>query len=204
MLRQIPIRTATAAPSRLLFRPSSVASTRLLTTEATSASQTASAPPPTSPASSTTTPRQKQLSYIVERTPSKNLSVYNDARAGGTRKQTVVKKIVGDSRALRDEIVEELQFPRDDVKINPVTGHVKIKVGHAVPSPDGQATSSARRARTSNELTVCAGLPRGQGAEMVGGTGFLRCRWNYKSNSGATAIGHIDLRSRPGLHTRLH
>lgn len=56
------------------------------------------------------------------------LSVYNDARAGGTKKQTVVKKIVGDTRALRDELVEELQFPRDDVKINPVTNHIKIKV----------------------------------------------------------------------------
>lgn len=73
------------------------------------------------------------MTYLVERTPAKNLSVYNDARAGGTKKQTVVKKIVGDARALRDEIVEELQFPRDDVKINPVTGHIKIKVGRPVP-----------------------------------------------------------------------
>ncbi|KAG6353379.1 hypothetical protein INS49_007459 [Diaporthe citri] len=132
MLRQIPIRTATAAPSRLLFRPSFVASARFLTTEAASTSQTPSTPPPSSPASSTATPPQrKQLTYLVERTPTKNLSVYNDARAGGTKKQTVVKKIVGDARALRDEIVEELQFPRDDVKINPVTGHVKIKGFHA-------------------------------------------------------------------------
>lgn len=176
MLRQIPIRTATAGPSRLLFRPSFVACTRLLTTEATSTSQAASAPPPSSPASSTTAPRQKQLSYTVERTPSKNLSVYNDARAGGTKKQTVIKKIVGDSRALRDEIVEELQFPKDDVKINPVTGHIKIKVGHLSPPPESQAISSARRTRTSDELTACAGLPRGQGAEMVGDAGALRCQ----------------------------
>ncbi|KAI7776610.1 hypothetical protein LA080_004760 [Diaporthe eres] len=115
MLRQIPIRTATAAPSRLLFRPSSVASTRFLTTEATSTSQTPPTPSPSSAASSTaTSPQRKQLTYLVERTPSKHLSVYNDARAGGTKKQTVMKKIVGDARALRDEIVEELQFPRDD------------------------------------------------------------------------------------------
>ncbi|KAH8777628.1 mitochondrial large subunit ribosomal protein-domain-containing protein [Diaporthe sp. PMI_573] len=132
MLRQIPIRAATAAPSRLLFRPSFVASTRFLTTESAKASQSASAPPPSSPVPSTAAPtRQKQLSYLVERTPSKNLSVYNDARAGGTKKQTVVKKIVGDARALRDELVEELRFPRDDVKINPVTGHIKIKGFHA-------------------------------------------------------------------------
>lgn len=147
MLRQIPIRTATAAPSRLLFRPSFVASTRLLTTEATSTSQTSSTPPPSSPAASTaTSTQQKQLTYLVERTPSKNLSVYNDARAGGTKKQTVVKKIVGDARALRDEIAEELQFPKDDVKINPVTGHIKIKVGRVVPPLDDQPTRCGRRA----------------------------------------------------------
>lgn len=40
----------------------------------------------------------------------------------------MVKKIVGDARALRDELAEELKFPVDDVKINPVTGHIKIKV----------------------------------------------------------------------------
>lgn len=134
MLRQIPIRTAKAAPSRLLFRPSFVATTRFLTTEATSTSQASSAPPPSSPASSTATPAQpKQLTYLVERTPSKHLSVYNDARAGGTKKQTVVKKIVGDARALRDELAEELHFPVDDVKINPVTGHIKIKVRSRCP-----------------------------------------------------------------------
>lgn len=144
MLRQIPIRTATAAPSRLLFRPSFVASTRLLTTEATSTSQASSTPLPSSPAASTTTPaREKQLTYLVERTPSKKLSVYNDARAGGTKKQTVVKKIVGDARALRDEIAEELQFPKDDVKINPVTGHIKIKVGRAVPPVDASPSDAA-------------------------------------------------------------
>ncbi|KAK7701530.1 54S ribosomal protein img2, mitochondrial [Diaporthe eres] len=132
MLRQIPIRTATAAPSRLLFRPSFVASSRFLTTAPTATSQTPPTPSPSSPASSTaTSPQRKQLTYLVERTPSKHLSVYNDARAGGTKKQTVVKKIVGDARALRDEIVEELQFPRDDVKINPITGHIKIKGFHA-------------------------------------------------------------------------
>lgn len=43
----------------------------------------------------------------------------------------MVKKIVGDPRALKDELVEELRFPVDDVKINPVTNHIKIKGFHA-------------------------------------------------------------------------
>lgn len=181
MLRQIPIRAATAAPSRLLFRPSFVASTRFLTTE-TSTSQASSTPPPSSPASSTATqPQEKQLSYLVERTPSKLLSVYNDARAGGTRKQTVVKKIVGDARALRDELAEELQFPVDDVKINPVTGHIKIKVrSRCVPSLDRLAICGGRRA--SDELTDLTGLSRGQGAKVVGGARVLRIQIFFLSS----------------------
>ncbi|KAJ0109354.1 hypothetical protein J7T55_000279 [Diaporthe amygdali] len=131
MLRQIPIRTAAAAPSWLLFRSSFLNTTRLLTTEAASTSQSSTPPPSSSAAASAMSTQPRQLSYLVERTPSKNLSVYNDARAGGTKKQTVVKKIVGDARALRDEIAEELKFPKDDVKINPVTGHIKIKGFHA-------------------------------------------------------------------------
>ncbi|POS78163.1 hypothetical protein DHEL01_v203445 [Diaporthe helianthi] len=138
MLRQLPIRAATAAaPSRLLLRPSFVASARFVTTEATSpTSQVSSTPAPSPPASTATTtintpPRKKKLPYIVERTWTKNLSVYNDARAGRTKKQTVVKKIVGDSRALKDDLIEEMGFPTNHVKINPVTNHIKIKGFHA-------------------------------------------------------------------------
>ncbi|ROV91892.1 hypothetical protein VMCG_09199 [Cytospora schulzeri] len=134
MLRQIPLRTATVAPSRLLFRPSSsFTTTRFLTTESTtSATQQASTPPPSSPASSTPAPitPPRQLTYLVERTASRNLSVYNDTRSGGSRKETVIKKIVGDIHALKNEIITELGFPKDTVKINPVTGHIKIKGFH--------------------------------------------------------------------------
>ncbi|ROW08749.1 hypothetical protein VPNG_06381 [Cytospora leucostoma] len=135
MIRQIPLRmTATVAPSRLLFRPSSsfftTTTTRFLTTETT---QQSSTPPPPTPASSTpAAPAQpRQLSYLVERTASRNLSVYNDTRSGGSKKETVIKKVVGDVHALRSEITNELGFPKDTVKINPVTGHIKIKGFHA-------------------------------------------------------------------------
>ena len=139
MLRQIPLRTAAAAPSRRLFRPSSFTATRFLTTETTASAtqQTTTAPPP-SPASfqapSTPASTPRQLTYLVERTASQNLSVYNDTRAGGSKKQTVIKKIVGDVHALRNEITNELGFSKDNVKINPVTGHIKIKVGKC-PAP---------------------------------------------------------------------
>lgn len=41
----------------------------------------------------------------------------------------MIKKIVGDVHALRADITNELGFTKDSVKINPVTGHIKIKVG---------------------------------------------------------------------------
>ncbi|KUI66036.1 54S ribosomal protein img2, mitochondrial [Cytospora mali] len=138
MIRQIPLRTATVAPSRLLFRPSSFTTTRFLTTETTTpATQRTSTPPPSPPAtlqaSATAAPitPPRQLSYLVERTASRNFSVYNDTRSGGSKKQTVVKKIVGDAQALRNDITSELGFTKDCVKINPVTGHIKIKGFHA-------------------------------------------------------------------------
>ncbi|KAI3395652.1 hypothetical protein diail_1017 [Diaporthe ilicicola] len=172
MLGQIPIRTAAAAPSRLLFRSSFLTTTRRLTTEARPTSQT-STPPPSPQASSSVTPQQpRQLAYLVERTQSKKLSVYNDARAGGTKKQTVVKKIVGDARALKHEIVEELHFPKEDVIINPVTGHIKIKVGCLLLCRTTELYGA--RERVDTELTASAGPSRRQGAEMVGGAGIMR------------------------------
>lgn len=43
----------------------------------------------------------------------------------------MVKKIVGDVHALKNDITTELGFTKDSVKINPVTGHIKIKGFHA-------------------------------------------------------------------------
>ncbi|KAF3763252.1 hypothetical protein M406DRAFT_20426, partial [Cryphonectria parasitica EP155] len=70
------------------------------------------------------------LTYLVERTASKNLPVYDDVRSGGTRKQTLIKKIVGNTQDLKSDIIEELKFKKEDVKINPVTGQVVIKGFH--------------------------------------------------------------------------
>lgn len=146
MIRQLPLRTAAAAPSRLLlptcaFQPSSFFTTRLVSTvtTTTSTTQPPSPPPSLSKASKSKTskpsvtkappaPKPRKLTYLVERTGSQSLAVYHDARSGGTRKETIIKKIVGSHKDLKKDILSELEFKKDDVSINPVTGHIMIKV----------------------------------------------------------------------------
>lgn len=106
---------------------------RLVSTETTLSTQTSMPPPSSSqasqaPAAAPSAPKPKQLTYLVEKTPSLNLPVYNEARSGGTRKETVIRKIVGSAQNMKKEIIEELKFKKDDVNINPVTGHIRIKV----------------------------------------------------------------------------
>lgn len=140
MIRQIPLRAAAAAPTRLLatpaFRPSPFLTTaRFLTTEPSAATQ-ASTPTPTTftkdtfAATVTQTPSApaRTLTYLVERTASGLLPVYADVRSGGTRKETVIRKIAGNTQDLKKDILDELKFKKDHVNINPVTGHIRIKV----------------------------------------------------------------------------
>lgn len=139
MTRQLPLRAAATAPSRLLLSKPAVRSspffttTRLVSTETTPSTQTSMPPPSSSqgsqaPAAAPSAPKPKQLTYLVEKTPSLNLPVYNEARSGGTRKETVIRKIVGSAQNMKQELIEELKFKKDDVNINPVTGHIRIKV----------------------------------------------------------------------------
>lgn len=136
MIRQISLRAAVAAPRRLLLapgpRPSSFTTTRLLSTETTTTAQAATLPPasPARPTSASIPPptKPRQLTYLVERTASNNVSVYNEKRSGGTRKETVIKHIVGNIQDLKKDIIAEMKFKKDDVNINPVTNHIKIKV----------------------------------------------------------------------------
>lgn len=67
----------------------------------------------------------------MERTVSKNLPVYEDAKSGGTRKFTQIRKVVGNGQHLKRDIIQELGFKKDDVSVNPVTLHVIVKVSNA-------------------------------------------------------------------------
>lgn len=66
--------------------------------------------------------------YTVQRTPSRNLPIYQLAKAGGNLKLTKVRKLGGDTEALRKELEVFLEPRSEYVKINAVTGHIIIKV----------------------------------------------------------------------------
>ena len=98
-------------------------------------------PSPSSPSAASQTPTQSQsssppqqqqphrpLPYHVHRTPSQHLPVYHLRKNGGNLHQTLIRKVSGESNALRKELVRELKIPNDKIKVNNVNGHVVIKV----------------------------------------------------------------------------
>lgn len=66
--------------------------------------------------------------YYIERTPTRNLPVYQLAKAGGNLRMTRVRKIGGDAEALRGQLERFLEPRPEYVRINPVNGHVEMKV----------------------------------------------------------------------------
>lgn len=118
-------RQAVAASS---LKPILFNTTRFLTTESAAPTEAVNSPTLSAQKPVTSTQAPRQLTYAVGRTASNNVSVYNDKRSGGTRKETTIKKIQGNAQDLKKDLINELQFKKDDVNVNPVTGHVKIKV----------------------------------------------------------------------------
>ncbi|OIW26597.1 hypothetical protein CONLIGDRAFT_716855 [Coniochaeta ligniaria NRRL 30616] len=133
MLRQTLLRRA-AAPSRFLNlqTPSVLSSLPLCRRITTSSDSSRPTPPPSSPAdlpAFTSTPDSNPAArppYLVSRTPSLFLPVYQDTKRGGNKKLTVLKKIEGDARALKEALKAELKLEDGQIKINHVTGHIEI------------------------------------------------------------------------------
>ena len=69
------------------------------------------------------------MPYIVRRTAFAQLPVYRKWMAGGTKQVVTIKKISGDTRALGRELTEKFDIPEDNLRLNPVTGHLELKVG---------------------------------------------------------------------------
>jgi len=89
-------------------------------TPAGAQSATTTPPPP---------PADKLLEkYTVQRTPTRNLPIYQLAKAGGNLKMTKVRKLGGDTEALRKQLEGFLEPTPEYVRINHVTGHIMIKV----------------------------------------------------------------------------
>jgi large subunit ribosomal protein L49 len=79
---------------------------------------------------SDTTPIRLTLRYHVSRTPTNNLPVYSEFKAHRTLKLTIVKKIAGDSHALRDDLEKELGLNNKTCFVKHPTGHVVLKGVH--------------------------------------------------------------------------
>lgn len=79
-------------------------------------------------ASQTGAPSRPNLPYLVSRTPSNNLPVYDESKAAGSKKLTLIRKIQGDHKALMADLNAGLAIPPEDMTINPVTRHIVIKV----------------------------------------------------------------------------
>ncbi|KAI0998815.1 hypothetical protein K3495_g9380 [Podosphaera aphanis] len=69
------------------------------------------------------------LKYVVRRTPSDKLPVYQLSKNGGNKKITKIRKVEGDIAALRDEIREAFGLTDRECTINQLTGHILVK-GH--------------------------------------------------------------------------
>ncbi|KAI7388387.1 hypothetical protein KC336_g17364, partial [Hortaea werneckii] len=69
------------------------------------------------------------LSYFVTRTANNELPIYNLRKRGGNLLFTRVKKVDGRREDLCEALRAKLGLRRDEVQVNPVTGHVVVR-GH--------------------------------------------------------------------------
>lgn len=77
------------------------------------------------------------LPYFVRRTPSNQLPVYLETKAGGTKRLTKIQKTEGDLEALRSDLARALDVEESgssqpkknsEVTINATNGHIIVKV----------------------------------------------------------------------------
>ncbi|KAG5930259.1 hypothetical protein E4U42_002471 [Claviceps africana] len=82
--------------------------------------------------------------YLVHRTASDQLPVYSSRKSGGNNAMVVIKKISGDQRKLADELAESLGLGKDDIRVNPTTQNVELKVCHLPVSTNAHCVSKIR------------------------------------------------------------
>lgn len=121
-ISNLPLGSRPSAPSRLI-------STRPRTTSKPSRSPVSRAP---------STPPKKSpdelagLAYVIHRTSYIQLPVYRRFMSGGNRQVVLIKQVGGDRRKLLEDLVEGLGIERDNIRINPTTQHVELKV-YSIP-----------------------------------------------------------------------
>ena len=107
-------------------RLSTITQTAPLSQATANPSRTHSQPPVPPPSKSPA--ELASLPYVVRRTPSSQLPIYRRTMSGGTRQVALIKKVDGDRKRMLDDIVGALQIPREEIKINPTTLHIEMKV----------------------------------------------------------------------------
>ncbi|KZL63256.1 mitochondrial large ribosomal subunit l49 [Colletotrichum incanum] len=93
-----------------------------------SSTAAATAADATSSTSTTSTPAARP--YVIGLTAGNQYPVYARTKAAGSSKFTIVKKIEGNKKAFAQDLAREAGFPSEEVKLNPVTGHVQVKGFH--------------------------------------------------------------------------
>ncbi|OJD34645.1 mitochondrial large ribosomal subunit [Diplodia corticola] len=74
--------------------------------------------------------RPPALPYFVQRSSSNNLPVYLDQKRGGNRTETKVRKVSGDSQALKKELQTYLNISAEDIWVTHPSGHIVAKGQH--------------------------------------------------------------------------
>ena len=135
--------TSTSSPPPPPPPPNPLPTSSFQTAVQSESQQSLPKPQPTKPAARNVPP----LPFFVDRTPSGHLPVYHLTKRSGTKKLTVIKKISGDSAALRDMLARDLGLvssgmeevskkhrkrkkqAQEAVVLNSLTKHVYVQVG---------------------------------------------------------------------------
>lgn len=84
--------------------------------------------PPTAPPTKTPEELGASLGYFVRRTLSVQLPIYRTLKSGNTRQVITIKKIDGNKRKMLQELSEALSMDKTNIRINPTTQHIELKV----------------------------------------------------------------------------
>ncbi|KAH6668126.1 hypothetical protein F5X68DRAFT_53341 [Plectosphaerella plurivora] len=110
----VPFTTRTVVPSAIRFSSTTPASSAPETTIIRNASPV-------------TTPPTASRRYAVGLTSSNNYPVYNVTKAAGQSKFTIIKRVDGDKQAFIQDLVDATGIPREEIVLQPVTGHIQFK-----------------------------------------------------------------------------
>lgn len=136
--RALPARYNLCRTTTTSFIPSTIRLSSTSTQSPTTSTTITRNDPPASSSQKPLTSRP----YLINLTPSNNYPVYPRTKAAGQSKFTLIKHVDGDKRAFIQDLVEGTGIPRENVVLQPVTGHVQVKV--CLSNPVSHSKASGR------------------------------------------------------------